>query len=174
LQRIYYECNEWRTATIAKIIALRPTFVFLANSNGYVLDTLNNGLHQITPSRFAEGVAETAYAFGSRGIHSVVINDTPRPDFDVPLCLSRAIWRHDAGANICAINRSKAVDMTVSESVMRSVGRVVNTRIIDLTDALCTTTQCDAERNGTVVYRDANHITAAISAQLAPALAARL
>ena len=55
-----------------------------------------------------------------------------------------------------------------------AAGRFGNVTVVDLNEAVCPRGQCRAESNGTLVFRDSQHLTAEFVESLASTFAARL
>src|SRR5262249_46842361 len=53
-------------------------------------------------------------------------------------------------------------------------GRFANAATLDFNDLVCPAGYCDAERDGMIVFLDAQHMTATFAASLAPAMRRRL
>lgn len=110
------------------------------------------------------------------GAPVVVLRDTPRPGFDVPTCLSRALARATSGREAlatCSAPRSVALQEAAARAE-RVAARAVGARVVDLTDRICGPRLCDPVVDGVVVYRDWNHLTVDFAERLTQELAGRL
>ncbi|HYN06413.1 MAG TPA: SGNH hydrolase domain-containing protein [Vicinamibacterales bacterium] len=68
------------------------------------------------------------------------------------------------------MNRSAAIGDGVFAVERHAAAAFPRVAVLDLTDAFCGADTCSPVLNGTVVYRDTNHMTSAFSAGLAPSL----
>lgn len=101
------------------------------------------------------------------GLRLLLVAPEPVMPWPVPECLQRR------GVDGCTISREEA------ERQRRDVVRIMqmlakrfdNVRIWDPLDAFCDAKQCYASRNGQILYRDTDHITATFARSLAPSLA---
>jgi peptidoglycan/LPS O-acetylase OafA/YrhL len=165
LNRPYYECEEWRERTMARIRAVRPAVVVLASVLGGV-----PAARADTDQVWAEGWVTTIRGLKAEGRRIVLINDTPHPKTNIAECVSG----HLDDVRACnspvrvAVQRPSLRQM-VAEAAIRE-GVVV----VDPIDWFCTTNTCPAVVGNVLVYRDASHIARAYAATLSPLLAARM
>jgi hypothetical protein len=94
------------------------------------------------------------------GIDVIVIRDTPRMRRDFASCLLRQ------GGATCDVPRAEAVnpgapDATAAREVPGKIA------VLDLTDRICDGTMCPLVKEGSIVYRDRHHLTAAFARTLA-------
>ena len=106
-------------------------------------------------------------------MRTILLRDSPRPEFDVPVCLS---WgaRRGLVPGDCRLSRGYVVDREVFEAEQRAARGLSRVTVMDLTDLFCGPSDCDPIRDGMVVYSDENHLTASYSWSIAPARAERL
>ena len=101
------------------------------------------------------------------GVPVVYVADTPKPDRDVPSCVSGAIddWSR------CSFARDAALlpDL-VAQDV--AAGRWPRTYLVDVSALVCPATgpdpRCPAVRGGVLLYRDASHLTDTAVGVLSP------
>jgi peptidoglycan/LPS O-acetylase OafA/YrhL len=173
LQRPYSECARWRETMLARIAAWHPAMVLLSHSTGYVDG--NVVAHPVSLAGWREGLRLTFAALTGTGARVAVLRDSPKPRFRVPECLSRAAFAPLRRAGGCSIERSTAVDtLEFAVELQAAAEADPPVTVLDFTDAFCGPVTCSPVIGGTVVYKDANHITAAFSATLAGTLASRL
>jgi peptidoglycan/LPS O-acetylase OafA/YrhL len=169
LNRAYPECDAWRADTFARVARERPALVIVAASVDYAV--VENG------RRLATAAGTAALAAGYRATlqrlrrivpRVAVIVDPPKPPWDVPNCVSKALqqlWR-------CAFRRGAAV---ARANVMAAgARRVRGVRVIDTADRFCLRRICPAVIGNVLVYRRTGHITATYAATLAPWLEDKL
>jgi peptidoglycan/LPS O-acetylase OafA/YrhL len=163
LHRDYPECDQWRTETIRRILALHPSLVVASSySTAYVQR------HGVKPEDWAEGLRVTMAQFGLAEIRTVMIADPPPPSFNPVTCLSRAAWIGSAIPCTYEPDRSASADLALREK--ETLKDVPNVTVLDLSSAICSASKCAPVRDGTLIYRDGSHLTATYSASLAPVL----
>ncbi|MDQ1643139.1 MAG: hypothetical protein QOJ90_2490, partial [Actinomycetota bacterium] len=169
--RAYPECVTWRTRVQARLAALpRLDVLVLAHASGYPNTLVGKDGHLMSRNAAAatwEATSATLYrrleAGQARRI--VVLTDTPRPNADIPSCLSQHTSRPDA----CDFPRARAVEpdapLLAGERVAaRGLARVV---FITMTDYLCPGDPCPATTpDGLIVYRDQSHLTTRFAASI--------
>ncbi|MEO8563776.1 MAG: acyltransferase family protein [bacterium] len=173
LGRRYFECEKWRTNSVARIVQSRPTIVLLTNERRYNLLVGDGTIRSDTGTGrqvWGTGLYSTLKLLLPSGARLVVLQDTPHPGFDVPRC----VVKHIDQPSSCTFPRKSGVNLGVAEAEREAVGRVPGTTYVDLTSILCDGERCPAVRDGIVRYRDTNHLsvtfTAALAAELSRAL----
>ncbi|MEI8287382.1 MAG: acyltransferase family protein [Actinomycetes bacterium] len=139
------DCFKWRANSLKRIHDLNPDAVILS---GFQHFELPGGL----------GSRQTWWANGQLSAYShllgssknlIYISDTPQPKKDIPNCLA------SKGGDKC--DDSEKSDPRISGGFIK----------VDPTPWLCNRI-CPAIVNGIVAYRDASHISVAMSQSLAP------
>jgi hypothetical protein len=97
-----------------------------------------------------------------------VFMDPPKPPWDVPDCVSKALQK----LRRCAFARRPAVARAAAMAA--GAEHVRGVRVIDPTDEFCLPQLCPAVIGDVLVYRQTGHITATYAATLAPWLERRL
>jgi hypothetical protein len=166
-------CASWRQAALRRIEALHPTAVVLANSLGPVKRPGAGASSRLSYSQWEEGNRQTLGTLDSAGVRTILLRDSPRPGFDVPVCLSRAAYR-DLPLDGCHLSRDVAVDSGSFAAEQRAARGLSHVSLVDFTDLICDATDCPVLRDGMVVYSDDNHLTATYARSLAPAMTSRL
>jgi peptidoglycan/LPS O-acetylase OafA/YrhL len=176
LEREEYECSTWRTKALSYISTIRPSIVLISNSSGYVkLNSVQDPYAQLPIEKWRDGTRSALRSLNDAAAFVVLLRDTPRPDIDVPVCLSR-VHTHPLlfSANTCYVPEERALAQSVWQAEISAAQNLEHVSILDLTDNFCDSRQCPAMLNGMVVYRDGNHITSTFAASLAPILADEL
>jgi peptidoglycan/LPS O-acetylase OafA/YrhL len=182
LNRAFTECAEWRDSSIARVTKMRPDLVIVAQSAAYVRGQTGGaavegiGSPEVpapTPEGWQRGLRATLRVFDAARILTVVLRDTPRPGFDVPGCLARATWA-PWQERVCLFDRATGMRSDVAAAEAAAAFGLPHVRVVDLTEHICRTSPCEPVRNGMVLFRDTNHLTARYSATLAPMLEAAL
>jgi peptidoglycan/LPS O-acetylase OafA/YrhL len=169
LKRDDTECTLWRSAALARIAGLHPHLVVLSESDQPVSEPGQIRLHAVSPEDWERGLRSTASYLDSRDVKTVVIADVPRPEFDVPTCLSRAAARSHSVQD-CNVSRSTALNEDARRAERAAVTGLANIRLLDFADQLCPNQVCQTLVDGQVVFRDGDHLTSSFSQSLAPVL----
>jgi len=167
LSRPYHECNAWRAGVLARVAKDRPALVVIASSEAYVHDAQQN----VDVIAWQTGMEKTLSQLRATGSGIVVLQDTPRPGIDVPVCLSRSAWRNSGDA--CNFARARP-DAGIRDAERTAVAKTDQVLLVDLSDLLCDDARCLAVVDGRVAYRDNNHLSTKISRWMAPTLRARI
>jgi len=164
--REYTECGKWRADALREIAALTPDVVILGSTFTYDytqqqwVDGTRRVLDQLAPS--------TGTVF--------VMRSTPALPFDAPSCLMPRSWLYAklVGQRRCTADTSSQRNDNVFHWLQQAAAGLDNVHLVDMTDAVCPDHKCNAERNGTIVFRDTQHLTATFAASLASALAEKM
>jgi hypothetical protein len=156
LKRTYTECNAWRPAAIADVVALRPALIIVGSQERSIDGTEPDGLEKSVASLKVSGATMAFLA------------DTPSPaaEGSIPDCLSE----HPTDIARCAIPRSQAaLDSTGRQAEIKGAERAGAT-VIDPTPWFCTAISCPAVVQNVIVYEDDSHISATYALLRAPEL----
>jgi hypothetical protein len=161
-QRMYTECDTWRTLVVARLQALKPDLVIEAS----IRDGLTSDATDRDPVHQGDAMARL---LGQVPGAKVILVDTPSSRFDVPYCLSKN--RSDIRA--CETSRSRALGPSpgVVESTAASE---LGATLIDMTPLMCPGDPCPVVIDRIIVYRDSHHMTATFVLSLQASLEAGL
>ncbi|WP_049621760.1 acyltransferase family protein [Frateuria defendens] len=163
--REYTECAAWRSHALAEVARIRPDVVLLGTvaTNGF------------TEPQWVEGTARVLSAISGSAGRIYVLRGTPRLPFDGPNCLASHVGRPAwLGTGDCSASSRDAHDELVYAWLTRASRRFGNVAMLDLNDVICPSGLCDAQRQGVVVFRDGQHLTATYAASLGGVLRDRL
>jgi len=163
--RPYVECGRWREGALQRILLLKPHLVVLASSTSY----------PISDVAWAAGLESTLHSLRGSGAVVAALRDTPRPGFNVPVCLARASWQGRAGDAACSYARSG--QQIWSEERAATEARILasaGAAMIDLSEFICDGVECATERDGVVLFSDADHLSMDHARRLQGPLRARL
>jgi len=141
------DCDAWRKNSIARIKKIHPDAVIVSSFQYYAPGTGSKDRNLW----WSDGQQKLLASLSGSSQHLVYISDTPHPTRDIPSCISSG-----------KINRCNA-------SSRSEVSVVQGFQVIDPTPWLCKN-ECPAINGSTVTYRDASHISVAMSLKLAPQL----
>jgi hypothetical protein len=177
--RAYPECVTWRTRVHARLAALpRLDVLLLARSSGYPRWLVGKDGHLLSRSAAGATWASTSATLFRRleagqARHIVVMEDTPRPNVDVPACLSE----HSSHLDACDFPRAVGVLpdaplLAGERTAARGQDRVV---FVTMTDYLCPGDPCPSTTpDGLIVYRDQSHLTTRFAASIWQGLGQRI
>ncbi|NUR27669.1 MAG: family 16 glycosylhydrolase, partial [Catenulispora sp.] len=153
LGRDYRECYTWRASVLEQLRQeTRPSLIIVSELNWYA-----------PTAETAKAWDAPLSALTALGVPIAGIRDTPKPDTDIPVCVSgsQESWKD------CAFRRGDAlaVDPLATDHRVTPV---------DTSSLLCPDITCPAVLDGVLLYRDDSHLTNAAAYLLAPRLAAQL
>jgi hypothetical protein len=173
--RDYSECRAWSAAVITRLQALpRVSLVIDARTSTYLPQVRAADGDALAPAaaarswgkNFAASVAELRRV--SR--HVVVLRDTPHAPQDIPACIS---WNPEQGVR-CNFTRPRDGHWDDAEYAAERAAGVARATYSNPVPSVCGGATCRAVVNGTIAYRDDNHLTAAFSASIWRGLARAL
>ena len=164
--REYTECDTWRTRAFIYLTAVKPDVVILSSNPSAAFDE----------QQWVDGTSEILRAIGGSVGHIVLLRATPHLPFDGPDCLSMKQWRPSLLARMvdCQAPAYSRQNAKVYEWLLQAAGLFSNVSVLDMNDLVCPRGMCDAERNGQIIFRDNQHLTASFAGSLGNDLAQRL
>ncbi len=162
-------CAEWWRDSIEQIRALHPDLIVISCT--WLYSGENDTL--VTDAAVWQQAARAAFmALSQPGTQIRFLRDTPHAGFNVLECLAQAEW--DGRTQCPVIDPATALYPEIYAAVKRGAAGLANVGFIDMTDQMCSATECYSEIGGVIVYRDYDHLTAAYNRSLAGVLAERL
>ncbi|MGC1548743.1 MAG: SGNH hydrolase domain-containing protein [Rhodanobacter sp.] len=164
--REYTECSTWRKHVLDQLAVIKPDVVLLSSAPTY----------DFTQAQWVDGATDVLKAVSASSTHIYVLRGTPHLPFDGPDCLAE----HNGRPNWFGLQRScRALsDDEHTDQVyawlQQAGSRFQNVKTLDMNDLICPQGECDAERQGLVVFRDSQHMTATFAASLGSALQSRM
>ena len=164
--REYTECAQWRREAIRILAKMRPDLVLLSSVPS----------PSFSHEEWIEGTSAVLAPLVAGVPRVGILQPTPILPFNGPACLAREDWRsrYMHGDGDCSTTPDDSQWLSVRAALATSTARFPSVRLLDLTDAICPGHRCASQRNGVVVYRDEQHLTATFVAELAPALGTAL
>lgn len=141
------DCQKFRDNSVDRIKQLKPTAVIMTGMQPFLAPYSKKD----AKAWWLKGESIALDRIKSSTKYPIYLTDTPLPMFDIPDCLSA-----NKGS---ACDSSRPIPSEVAKGLIA----------IDPTPWLCND-KCDAVIDGIVSYRDASHITVAMSEHLAPKL----
>ncbi|RZL32077.1 MAG: acyltransferase [Rubrivivax sp.] len=154
----YWQCTRWRESMLKRIEALKPDLVLLANYTGG---------YGFAPQTWRQGLADMLGRLQASGLKSAYLRDTPLPGFNVPTCLARAAWRGQPEEAVCSYARDDgdawATQLVAAEAeALRDAG----VEMLDLSGSICSQPRCPTEKDGVIMFKDRNHLSADFALRL--------
>jgi len=151
-------CVEWNHRLPNIIEKMQPDVILFSQSTGYVSSV--NGLDAV---ELADRIAENWTRLTQSGISIVAIRDTPHVGIDIPVCLSKfGLIGED-----CTKARDRAMFNNLNDPLVLASRLVKEANIIDMTNYICGKELCRASKDGVIIWRDSNHMTATFTRTLA-------
>ena len=166
LGREYTECTQWREAALARIAEIGPDVVLAASSVAY----------QVEASTWEEGITSTLSSLSESAGAVILLKDNPRPGFDVPGCLARRAWRRghpflQLPTPQCDFDPSNSQREEFFAAERTASAKFDNVKYADLTPVICGGERCAPVEDGTIIYRDTNHLSEEYVRSLTPVVA---
>jgi len=164
--REYTECERWRSEVVPFVAKFKPDIVILGSADSA----------PYSQEQWTEGTARLLQTLAPASGHVYILRSTPVLPFDAPSCLEprSALYQAISTHRVCQAPAATAHGDDVYRWLGAAAGRFGNASTLDLTDAICTGGICSAERNGMIVFRDSQHLSAAFAKSLAAVLRSRI
>ena len=163
LHRQFTECDQWRSAVLARIRAERPALVVLGAARHYGPE-----YHfAVYGPEWMSGMTKTIKEIEAVGSKVLVLGPSPLPLTDAADCLSTRL----TDAVMCTRLFTAALNVpgAVAEG---KVARAAGASYVDVAPWICTPQRCAVIVGNYLVYRDDNHVATPFSRWLAPVMAA--
>jgi peptidoglycan/LPS O-acetylase OafA/YrhL len=161
----YKECDEFRATALRRIQAERPSVVVVGVSRHYTADYR---IH-VYDKQWTDSLAALVRKLRSFGSQVVVLGPNPKPESDVPTCLSA----HLRAVPLCEVSRAQAVNQAGEDAERAAVTRSGGV-YVDVASLACQPLSCPVVLGNMLMYRDDNHFTTRFADWLTPAVAAVL
>jgi hypothetical protein len=158
--RDYSECTRWRASALDYITSLHPDVVVLGSSSSY----------GFSEAQWRAGTARVLEKLHDNVPAIYVLESTPLLPFEGPACLSRQTWRPRLLARPCSAPLNADHHTEINRWVADAATAYARVHVIDVDALICPELLCQAQREGLVVYRDNQHLTATFVESLVPAL----
>ena len=164
--REYTECATWRKEGLKQLVTLKPDVV--------IFSSFPTGA--ITEQQWINGSAAVLQRINGSVGRIFVLRATPRLPFDGPDCLSAEKWQPAllVRPDECKATAYWPQNNRVYAALMQAVRSFKNVSTLDMNDLICPAGICAAERNGKIVFRDNQHLTASFARSLGQPMAQRM
>jgi peptidoglycan/LPS O-acetylase OafA/YrhL len=166
LKRVFHECDTWRSAARARIEELRPSITFIVTSRGYQVADDQGAALSPEPrlAAWREGLVDALTETRRSSGAVILLGESPHLDADPLECLAAS-----SVIESCTPPRSEVVNRVYQE-LEASAAAEAQVDYLRTTDWLCHDGACPLVMDNLLVYRDPGHLTATITAALAPRL----
>ncbi len=165
IRREYLVCSQWRERALRYLDTEKPD-VIVAGSAVYP---------NFSKAQWIEGSERIFRQLAATAKAVVVVAASPDLQFNGPSCLLRSLRRQPEGfplfrlASACSSTEGVAEATQTRDYLATAAQRVGGISLLDLTRMICPGGVCSAvSADGSVVYRDAHHITDRFARSLAP------
>jgi peptidoglycan/LPS O-acetylase OafA/YrhL len=165
LGRRFTECDQWRTAALARIRAEKPLMVIAGAARHYGPEY---DFH-VYGAQWISGLTAMVRDLRTMTRHVVMLGPTPKPTQDVPSCLSE----HLSDVSACVPSLAESVN-AAGQIAERNAVVSAGGSYLRVPSWLCTRSRCPVVVDNLLAYRDDNHLTTTITTWLAPLVAAEL
>lgn len=164
--REYTECTSWRMKAVRQVAALKPDVIVLGSASTY----------GFTQAQWMDGANSVLSVLSRAATQIYVLRGTPHLPFDGPGCLATHHGRPEwlSSTQTCGAPMMDEHGEHVFKWLTLASGHFTNIRMLDMNDVVCPQGRCVAERNGMIVFRDSQHLTASYAQSIAPRLAERM
>lgn len=147
---VYAVCREWRDATLNALPQLAPALI-----------VVGSGHYPFDARQWVEGSTRVLTYLRSIAPAVIVLAPTPTLTFDGPGCLQRRAGRPAALARPnCTEIHERSATAQVTQ-YLRDAAVRAGAQVVDFGDLVCPEGRCAAQApDGTVVFRDTQHLTA--------------
>jgi peptidoglycan/LPS O-acetylase OafA/YrhL len=164
-------CRGFDSGSLSALVRARPSLVVLANRDDDLISASSKGFGSAAGGAVAYGRAEKArlwerglasvlHRLSRAGIPVLLVRPVPAiPTLPSGCAVIRVLTgscRGSVSRTAVAVSRRRAV-----EAENRAVRLAPTAVILDVEDDLCGPTRCSSVRDGTVLYRDSDHLTVA-------------
>lgn len=160
--REFVECATWRTRALDYITHLGPDVVVMGTTHSA----------SFSKDDWIEGTNDVLARVAPASREVFIMRSTPVLPFNGPGCLAarKDVLRATGAGNPCRAEVHDELNDDVAGWLSTAATRWSNVRLIDLNGEVCPDGICNAVQDGSLVYRDEQHLNAGFVVSLAEAL----
>lgn len=164
--RIYSVCTQWRARALRELAAMKPDILIFGSTY----------IYNYTKDQWSAGTRRVLSEISPSVKHVYILRSTPTIPFDGPACLAPRSWlyRMLTGKNHCMAPAHNRKFDDVYSWLESAASHYPNVSMVDMTDAVCPDDKCRAQRDGIIVFRDTEHMTASFARSLGAQLSTHL
>lgn len=162
--REYVNCEIWRNDALLQLAELKPDIVIMGSA-----------IYGFTREELVRGTKSVLNTISSAAGHVFILRSTPKLPFDGPSCLAPRSWLYTAisSKSQCMATWDNPSSNSVHQWLQAAASEFNNVSTIDMTDTICPQGHCRALRDGIIVFRDSQHLSATFARSLGPELGLR-
>ncbi len=166
IKRMFVRCSTWREHALAKLSDYRPDITILGSTYTY----------PFSRKQWIEGTRKVLSIASRYSGKVYLLRSTPSLPFNGPDCLAphSDLYRWLSQYPSCTFAAHNQQFDRVYAWRRKAAKAFPNVSTIDMTSSVCPDGICMAERDGQVVFRDDQHMTASFARSLGPQLAAKI
>jgi hypothetical protein len=166
LKRAFHECDDWREQALERIAAERPAITMVVTSRSSQVADENGDPMNRRDQREAwrAGFVDVLQRLQESSDRVILIGESPHMDRDPLECLAS-----EELIETCTPTRAVAAP-TPYQNLERASAEQAGVEFIPTVDWLCNDTVCPLVIGDYLVYRNQGHLTATVTAALAPQL----
>lgn len=172
------DCYRFDTRSLSALLRTPPQIVVIANRDDQTIDRSYLGF--VSPAGrltfntaqkarlWSQSLARILEKLNGAGVRVILVRPVPEMDAPPSACAVVLVLTKHCKSSISRRSVARDLKLTVSAE-MRAVTAAPGTRIVSFENDLCGPTTCSTlEPNGTVLYRDRDHLTVAEAQLLEP------
>ena len=129
------------------------------NKSFRLVDAADGSPQVSSPQVLARGLERTVATLHQRGIGVLLVADVPEFAFNPALCIAKELGSNRSEDACSLPTESAREQLAWTEPIFQDIAsRYPALRIVWPLDAFCDVHRCSAMRNGTVLYRNENHL----------------
>jgi peptidoglycan/LPS O-acetylase OafA/YrhL len=166
LKRAFQECDDWREQALDRIASEQPSITMVVTSRSYQVADENGDPMNRNDQRDAwrAGFVAVLQQLQESSDRVILIGETPHIDRDPVECLAS-----EGLLEMCTPTRAVAAP-TPYQNLERASAAQAGVEFISTVDWLCDDAVCPLVIGDFLVYRNQGHLTATVTAALAPQL----
>ena len=153
------DCNAWRDAALAQIIAQHPSAVIIAERTSAVNDV--NGV-VFSAAQWQAGLLVTLNTLHQANIKTIVLGDTPTFATLPASCVAQ----HPTAVKTCNLSLQGSGAIPYLANAEKAAAQTAGAKFVPTIGLFCTTTVCPTIVNNIFVYFDRSHMTQTYSVYL--------
>ena len=164
--KVYKVCAEWRKNALARIAKIKPDIVLFSSA-----------LVDFTKAQWINGTIRVLNELSPASGQVFILRDTPHLAFDGPDCLAAHVSRPKwlgGWLRTCESHFYSEYETNVYSWLQQAASHYPNVRTISMNELICPQGLCSAMRDGTIVFRDSQHLTRSFAVTLGNALGIKL
>jgi peptidoglycan/LPS O-acetylase OafA/YrhL len=148
----YTVCSQWRDKVLTVLASIKPDIVFMGGISS----------SDFSKNQWISGTKRILDKISPITKDIVIIRSTHSLPFDGPGCLARRAWQPPlvSALSDCRSVAGNQHEKNVFSWLMEAAKEFKNVSVIDLNPIICPNGFCYAEKDGKIIFRDSQHLSA--------------